>query len=85
MLNKLSLRFRKYFTFYRHTECYDEAVMPSELRKAHLINDRAVMETYGFWEKLNSESECVVEFMGMYKELTEKQLYVYWVRKEAIP
>lgn len=53
-------------------ELYDEAVMPLELRKAHQLNDRAVMEAYGFWGKLNSESECVAELMGMYREMTEK-------------
>lgn len=53
-------------------DLYDEAVMPPELRKAHQLNDRAVMEVYGFWGKLNSESECVAELMGMYRELTEK-------------
>lgn len=26
-------------------------MMPSELRKAHQLNDRAVMEAYGFWGK----------------------------------
>ena len=53
-------------------DLYDEAVMPPELRKAHQLNDRAVMEAYGFWGKLNSESECVAELMGMYREMTEK-------------
>ena len=51
-------------------DLYDEAVMPPELRKAHQLNDRAVMEAYGFWGKLNSESECVAELMGMYREMT---------------
>lgn len=54
-------------------DLYDEAVMPPELRKAHQLNDRAVMEAYGFWGKLNSESECVAELMRMYQELTEKK------------
>ncbi len=52
-------------------DLYDEAVMPPELRKAHQLNDRAVMEAYGFWGKLNSESECVAELMGMYREMME--------------
>ena len=52
-------------------DLYDEAVMPPELRKAHQLNDRAVMEAYGFWGKLNSESECVAELMRMYREMTE--------------
>lgn len=49
---------------------YDENTMPPELRRAHQQNDRAVMTAYGFWGKLNSESECVAELMKMYKELT---------------
>ena len=48
---------------------YDEAAMPPELRTAHQKNDRAVMEAYGFWGKLNSESECVAELMKMYQKL----------------
>ena len=50
-------------------DLYDEATMPIELRKAHRANDRAVMEAYGFWGKLNSESECVAELMKMYQNL----------------
>ena len=53
-------------------ELYDETLMPAELRKAHQLNDRAVMEAYGFWGKLNTESECVAELMKMYQKLTEK-------------
>lgn len=52
-------------------DLYDELTMPPELRKAHQLNDRAVMEAYGFWGKLNSESECVAELMKMYQKLTE--------------
>ena len=53
-------------------DLYDETVMPPELRKAHQLNDRAVMEAYGFWGKLNTESECVAELMKMYQKLTEE-------------
>ena len=52
-------------------DLYDETVMPPELRTAHQQNDRAVMEAYGFWGKLNSEPECVAELMKMYQELTK--------------
>ncbi len=52
-------------------DLYDEVAMPPELRKAHQANDKAVMQAYGFWGKLNSESECVAELMKMYQELTE--------------
>ncbi len=51
-------------------DLYDELTMPVELRKAHQANDKAVMQAYGFWGKLNTESECVAELMRMYKDLT---------------
>ena len=50
-------------------DLYDERTMPPELRTAHQKNDRAVMEAYGFWGKLNSESECVAALMKMYQEM----------------
>ena len=53
-------------------DLYDEMTMPPELRKAHQLNDRAVMEAYGFWGKLNTESECVAELMKMYQRMTEE-------------
>lgn len=53
-------------------DLYDEAAMPIELRKAHRANDKAVMEAYGFWGKLNSESECVAELMKMYQARVEE-------------
>ena len=53
-------------------DLYDEVTMPPELRKAHQANDRAVMEAYGFWGRLNTESECVAELMKMYQHLTTK-------------
>ena len=52
-------------------DLYDELTMPPELRRAHQANDKAAMQAYGFWGKLNSESECVAELMKLYKELTE--------------
>ena len=52
-------------------DLYDELTMPPELRKAHQANDKAVMKAYGFWGKLNTESECVAELMKMYQELVK--------------
>ena len=52
-------------------DLYDEVLMPPELRKAHQANDRAVMEVYGFWGKLNTESECVAQLMKMYQKLVD--------------
>ena len=54
-------------------DLYDETTMPPDLRKAHQQNDKAVMQAYGFWGKLNTESECVAELMRMYQKLTEKE------------
>ena len=51
-------------------DLYDEVTMPPELRKAHQQNDKAVMQAYGFWGKLNTETECVAELMKMHQELT---------------
>ena len=53
-------------------DLYDELTMPVELRKAHRANDKAVMEAYGFWGKLNSEAACVAELMKLYKALSEQ-------------
>ena len=58
----------------KYPECsladlYDEVAMPPELRKAHQENDKAVMRAYGFWGKLNTESECVAELMKMYQKM----------------
>ena len=54
-------------------DLYDEVTMPPELRKAHQANDRAVMQAYGFWGTLNTETACVAELMKMYQKLTEKE------------
>ncbi len=54
-------------------DLYDELTMPSELRKAHLQNDKAVMQAYGFSIKDTTEESCVAELMRMYKKLTEKE------------
>ena len=53
-------------------ELYSEKMyLYPELLKAHRANDKAVMQAYGFWGKLNSESECVAELMKMYEQLTK--------------
>ena len=46
-------------------DLYDELTMPAELRKAHQLNDIAVMEAYEL--KKMTESECVAELMKMYQ------------------
>ena len=49
-------------------DLYDELTMPAELRKAHRLNDEAVMKAYGFKLKL-TESQIVAELMKLYSEL----------------
>ena len=54
------------------SDLYDEVTMPPELRKAHQSNDKAVMQAYGFWGKLNTEISCVTELMKMYQKLAKQ-------------
>ena len=53
-------------------DLYDEVTMPPELRKAHQLNDRAVMVAYGFPVKYFTESDCVARLLSLYQQLTEK-------------
>ncbi len=61
-------------------DLYDEVAMPPELRKAHLQNDKAVMQAYGFTKvedgrrKWLSENECVAELMRMYQKIISTHL-----------
>ena len=52
-------------------DLYDELTMPSELRKAHQDNDRAVMRAYGFDVRTMTETACVAELFKMYQQLTK--------------
>ena len=54
-------------------DLYDEVTMPPQLRKAHQLNDKAVMEAYGFNYRTMTESECVAELMKMYQNLTKEK------------
>lgn len=60
-------------------DLYDELTMPSELRKAHQQNDRAVMQAYGFYHvdgkkaTMYTESETVAELMKLYQKLVEQK------------
>lgn len=53
-------------------DLYDPLTMPPELKKAHISNDKAVMQAYGFSIKETSEADCVEELMRMYEKLTKK-------------
>ena len=53
-------------------DLYDELTMPTDLRKAHTDNDRAVIEAYGFNTKM-TEEEIVVELFRLYQALLGKE------------
>ena len=64
------LEARKKYPEYSLDELYDDNFMKNELLKAHQMNDKAVMQAYGFWGKLNTPEDCVAELMKMYQEFT---------------
>ena len=53
-------------------DLYDSLTMPSELRTAHIVNDKAVMAAYGFSLKM-SEEDCVAELMKLYQKLIKAE------------
>ncbi len=52
-------------------DLYDELTMPTELRKAHQDNDRAVMQAYGFDVRTMTESSCVAELFKLYQGIVK--------------
>ena len=50
-------------------DLYDPLTMPPELRKAHQLNDKAVMQAYGMPIKETDESACVAWLMRMYQDM----------------
>ena len=52
-------------------DLYDDLTMPTDLRKAHSDNDKAVMGAYGFNTKM-TEAEIIIELLKKYQELVEK-------------
>lgn len=62
---------RKKYETSSFANMYDnDMLLYPDLKKAHQANDRAVMEAYGMWGKVHSESECVEWLFRMYQELT---------------
>ena len=49
-------------------DLYDPLTMPPELRKAHQLNDTAVMKAYGMPIKETDEAKCVAWLMRLYQE-----------------
>lgn len=69
---KMILEARKLYPNCTLAQLYDPLTMPPELRKAHKLNDEAVLKVYGFSKNI-TEEECVAKLMEMYKELVEKE------------
>ena len=46
-------------------DLYDPLLMPIELKKAHVANDKAVLKLYGF-KATASEEEIVAQLMQLY-------------------
>ena len=69
---KMILEARKLYPNCTLAQLYDPLTMPPELRKAHKLNDEAVLNAYGFRKNI-TEEECVAKLMGMYKKLVERE------------
>ncbi len=54
-------------------DLYDPLTMPIELQKAHIANDKAVMQAYGFSIRDTSETACIAALMKMYQELAKEE------------
>ena len=52
-------------------DLYDVDTMPNALRKAHVSNDAAVREAYGFSDTM-SEKDMIAELLRIYKTLAKK-------------
>ena len=70
---------RKLYPNSSFADLYDELSMPSELRKAHQANDKAVMEAYGMIKLVNgkktwlTESETVSRLFDLYEQEIAKK------------
>lgn len=52
---------------------YNPDIMPQVLKKAHIANNKAVMQAYGLSVGNTSEADCVAFLMKRYQELAEKK------------
>lgn len=72
MTGKRILIARELYPDWSLSDLYNELTMPPELRKAHIENDKAVMEAYGFDWRTMTSAECVAELMKMYQNLVQQ-------------
>jgi len=52
-------------------DLYDIDTMPADLKEAHVKNDQAVREAYGYSPKM-SENETIKELLQLYKKLKQE-------------
>lgn len=50
----------------------DKMYLFTKLVQAHQANDKAVMQAYGFWGSVKTESDCVARLMEMYADMTKE-------------
>ena len=68
---KKILEVRKRYPESSLADLYDVATMPDDLKKAHLDNDKAVMNAYGFTGK--TDEEVTKALLKLYKKLTSEK------------
>ena len=71
-LGQQILKIRAQYSNASLADLYDESFMPSNLRKAHAANDRAVLKLYGLPHDATEET-IVAELMAQYQKLKEER------------
>lgn len=61
------LNIRKLYSNYSLADMYNPLTMPTDLRKAHQNNDRAIWEAYGKAWNISSEQDCISHLMKLYQ------------------
>ena len=70
---KQILEVRKKYENSTLADLYNELTMPSDLRKAHEENDKAVLKAYGFKGREIEDSELVEKLMVLYKKIINEE------------
>ncbi|MGL5725982.1 class I SAM-dependent DNA methyltransferase [Cetobacterium sp.] len=67
------LEVRKKYPNDSYADLYEPSFMPSDLRRAHQENDKAVWEAYGKKWELGNESECLAYLIKFYQDLLKNK------------
>lgn len=68
---QMILDVRAKYPDWTYADLYNTLIMPPDLRKAHIENDRTVWEIYGRPWDIKSEEKCIEHLMNMYAELID--------------